>query len=183
MQPFFLHTARRDWRALSCFFLATLAMAAEGAPLNAWTPAQAEAAGVRTLTLAAAPVQPSAGLVLQGQVELPPQARDDLRQGRRAVLAWRDQTVRVVNLPAISRSAATSEPLLVVLVQAPGDLAAPIGIAIRSLCDWLPAHTARRSGMRMGAMGELGLINAKGAVADHANLVVVDLAQMAYLLG
>ena len=118
-----------------------------------------------------------------GVVELPPQARDDLREGRRAVLAWRDQTVRVVNLPAIARSAATSEPLLVVLVQAPGDLAAPIGIAIRSLCDWLPAHTARRSGMRMGAMGELGLINAKGAVADHANLVVVDLAQMAYLLG
>ena len=76
MQPFFLHTARRDWRALSCFFLATLAMAAEGAPLIAWTPAQAEAAGVRTLTLAAAPVQPSAGLVLQGQVELPPQATE-----------------------------------------------------------------------------------------------------------
>lgn len=124
---------------------------------------------------------PVEGIV--GLVELPPQARDDLRQGRRAVLAWRDQTVRVVNLPAIARSAATSEPLLVVLVQAPGDLAAPIGIAIRSLCDWLPAHTARRSGMHMGAMGELGLINAKGAVADHANLVVVDLAQMAYLLG
>ena len=39
-----------------------------------------------------------------------------------------------------------------------------------------------RSGMRMGAMGELALINARGAV-DHANLVVVDLAQMAYLLG
>ena len=76
MQPFFPHTARRDWRALSCFFLATLAMAAEGAPLIAWTPAQAEAAGVRTLTLAAAPVQPSAGLVLQGQVELPPQATE-----------------------------------------------------------------------------------------------------------
>ena len=76
MQPFFLHTARRDWRALSCFFLATLAMAAEGAPLIAWTRAQAEAAGVRTLTLAAAPVQPSAGLVLQGQVELPPPATE-----------------------------------------------------------------------------------------------------------
>ncbi len=51
-------------------------MAAEGAPLIAWTPAQAEAAGVRTLTLAAAPVQPGAGLVLQGQVELPPQATE-----------------------------------------------------------------------------------------------------------
>lgn len=36
--------------------------------------------------------------------------------------------------------------------------------------------------MSMGAMGEMGLINARGAV-DHANLVEVDLAQMAYLLG
>lgn len=76
MQPSYPLTARRDWRALSCFFLATLAMAAEGAPLIAWTRAQAEAAGVRTLTLAAAPVQPSEGLVLQGQVELPPQATE-----------------------------------------------------------------------------------------------------------
>lgn len=124
---------------------------------------------------------PVEGIV--GVVELPPQARDDLRHGRRAVLAWRDQTVRVVNLPAIARSAAPGEPLLAVLVQAPGDASAPVGIAIRSLCDWLPAHSARRSGMRMGAMGELGLINAQGAVEDHANLVVVDLAQMAYLLG
>lgn len=33
-----------------------------------------------------------------------------------------------------------------------------------------------------GAMGEFGLINAKGAL-NHANLVVVDLAQMAYMLG
>lgn len=124
---------------------------------------------------------PVEGIV--GVVELPPQARDDLRHGRRAVLAWRDQTVRVVNLPAIARSAAPCEPLLAVLVQVPGDASAPVGIAIRSLCDWLPAHSARRSGMRMGAMGELGLINAQGAVEDHANLVVVDLAQMAYLLG
>ena len=123
---------------------------------------------------------PVEGIV--GVVELPPQARDDLRQGRRAVLAWRGQTVRVVSLPAISRSVAPPEPLLAVLVQAPGDASAPVGIAIRSLCDWLPAHSARRSGMRMGAMGEFGLINAKGAV-DHTNLVVVDLAQMAYLLG
>ena len=125
---------------------------------------------------------PVEGIV--GVVELPPEARDDLRQSRRAVLAWRGHTVRVVSLPAIARSAAAApEPLLAVLVQAPGDASAPVGIAIRSLCDWLPAHSALRSGMRMGAMGELGLINAKGAVADHANLVVVDLAQMAYLLG
>ena len=123
---------------------------------------------------------PVEGIV--GVVELPAAARDDLQQGRRAVLAWRGRTVHVVNLPAIAKSAAPAEPLLAVLVQAHGDTAAPIGIAIRSLSDWLPAHSARRSGMRMGAMGEFGLINAKGAV-EHTNLVVVDLAQMAYLLG
>ena len=124
---------------------------------------------------------PVEGIV--GVVAIPPQPRDDLRQGRQAVLAWRGQTIRLVNLPAIARSAAPPDPLLAVLVQAPGDTSAPIGIAIRSLCDWLPAHSARRSGMRMGAMGELGLLNAKGALDDHANLVIVELAQMAYLLG
>ena len=123
---------------------------------------------------------PVRGIV--GVVELPPAAREDLRQGRRAVLAWRGRTVQVVNLPAIARSAGQSDPLLAVLVQTPGSTDAPIGIAIRSLSDWLPAHSARRSGMSMGAMGEMGLINARGAV-DHANLVEVDLAQMAYLLG
>lgn len=115
-------------------------------------------------------------------VELPPQAQEDLRQGQPVFLAWRDQTIRVVNLPSIGRAALPADPRLAVLVQAPGDASAPIGIAIRSLCDWLPSHSVRRSGMRMGAMGEFGLINAKGA-ADHTNLVVVDLAQMAYLLG
>lgn len=123
---------------------------------------------------------PVEGIV--GVVELPTQAREDLRQGRQAVLAWRGQTVRLVSLPAIARTGGQNDPLLAVLVQAPGGTAPPIGIAIRSLCDWLPAHSVRRSGMRMGAMGEFGLINAKGAL-DHANLVVVDLAQMAYLLG
>ena len=123
---------------------------------------------------------PVEGIV--GVVELPPPAREDLRQGRRAILTWRGRTVHVTNLPAIAKTAGPAEPLLAVLVQAPGETSAPVGIAIRSLSDWLPAHSVRRSGMRMGTMGEFGLINARGAV-DHANLVVVDLAQMAYLLG
>lgn len=123
---------------------------------------------------------PVTGIV--GVVQLPGAARADLRQGRRAVLAWRGHTVPVVSLPAIAKSAAPADPLLAVLVQTPGSSAAPIGIAIRSLSDWLPAHSVKLHGMRMGAMGELGLINARGAVA-HTNLVVVDLAQMAYLLG
>ncbi len=123
---------------------------------------------------------PVEGIV--GVVELPPTAREDLRRGRQALLAWRGRTVHVVNLPAIAKSVGRADPLLAVLVQTPGGTSPPIGIAIQSLSDWLPAHSARRSGMRMGAMGDLALINARGAV-DHANLVVVDLAQMAYLLG
>ena len=45
---------------------------------------------------------PVEGIV--GVVELPTQAREDLRQGRQAVLAWRGQTVRLVSLPAIART-------------------------------------------------------------------------------
>ena len=123
---------------------------------------------------------PVEGIV--GVVELPSEAKEDLRQGRRAVLAWRGHTVQVSSLPAIGKLTGTSNSLLAVLVQPPGSASPPVGIAIRSLCDWLPAHSARRTGMRMGAMGELGLITARGAL-DHANLVVVDLAQIAYLLG
>ena len=162
------------------------------ASISRQSPASAVSAGDTSRTDSAEPLpylvfdadqryaSPVRGIV--GVVELPPAAREDLRQGRRAVLAWRGRTVQVVNLPAIARSAGQSDPLLVVLVQTPGSTDAPIGIAIRSLSDWLPAHSARRSGMSMGAMGEMGLINARGAV-DHANLVEVDLAQMAYLLG
>ena len=123
---------------------------------------------------------PVEGIV--GVVELPKAAIEDLQQGRRAVVAWRGRTVQVSSLPAIGKSKGASNAQLAVLVQPPGSTSPPVGIAIRSLCDWLPAHSARRSGMRMGAMGELGLINAKGAL-DHANLVVVDLGQIAYLLG
>ncbi len=117
-----------------------------------------------------------------GVVDLPPAAREDLLKGRQAVLDWRGRTVHVMNFPSIAVAKGMSNPLLAVLVQTSGSTSAPIGIAIQSLCDWLPAHSARRIGMRMGAMGELGLINAKGAL-DHVNLVEVDMAQMAYLLG
>lgn len=117
-----------------------------------------------------------------GVVELSAACREDLRSGRPGLLPWRGQTLRLVSLPAIAKSVAHADPLLAVVVQAPEGMTAPIGIAIRSLTDWLPAHSARRTGIRMGAMGELGLINAKGAV-DHANLVLVDLSEMAYLLG
>lgn len=117
-----------------------------------------------------------------GVVELSSQAREDLRSGRSAFMTWRGQTIRVVNLPAIAKPVVHTPLLLAVIVQAPGDMVQPIGIAVNGLTDWLPAHSARRSGMCMGALGEFGLINANGTV-KHANLVVVDLAQMAHMLG
>lgn len=65
---------------LSCL-LATLLpsaplRAADAPAAIAWTAAQAEAAGVRTQQLGAGASQDGAGLVLQGQVELPPQATE-----------------------------------------------------------------------------------------------------------
>lgn len=71
--------------ALACNLLAGVALAAEPIPLAsvpaplppiAWSPAQALAAGVGTQTLGAASVNTGAGLVLQGTVELPPQATE-----------------------------------------------------------------------------------------------------------
>ena len=116
-----------------------------------------------------------------GVVELPSEAQDDLHAGKSSFLAWRGRTIRLVNLPAMGKSAEQVRPMLAVIVQACGHADEPIGIAIHRLADWLPARSARRSSMRMGAMGEFELINAKGA-EDHANLVVMDLAQMAYML-
>ncbi len=116
-----------------------------------------------------------------GVVELSSEAKDDVYAGRSSFLAWRGRTIRLVNLPAMGKPAEQVRPMLAVIVQASGHAVEPMGIAIHRLADWLPARSARRSSMRMGAMGEFELINAKGA-EDHANLVVIDLAQMAYML-
>lgn len=121
---------------------------------------------------------PVEGIV--GVVELPDATREDLRTGEPAVLPWRGQTLRVVNLPTLS-DAARADARLAVLVQPADRTAPPLGIAIHRLTDWLPAHSARRSGMRMGGLGAFSLIDAPGS-ADIASLVVVDLAHMAYLL-
>ena len=116
-----------------------------------------------------------------GVVELSSEARDDLHAGRASFLTWRGRTIRLLNLPAMGKPAEHARPMLAVIVQACGPAVEPMGIAIHRLADWLPARSARRSSMRIGAMGEFELINAKGA-EDHANLVVMDLAQMAYML-
>ena len=73
--------ARAATGALSCFSLPPWLAAAEGAPLIAPDPCTGEAAGVRTLTLAAAPVAAKAQAWCPGQVELPPQATE--RSARR----------------------------------------------------------------------------------------------------
>lgn len=117
-----------------------------------------------------------------GVVELTPEARADLAAGHPSFLAWRGQTIRLVKLPAIGRSGENAELALAVIVQPHGAGRQPIAMAVQELTDWLPASSTRRREVRMGAVGELGLINAKGA-EDHANLVVLDLAQMAYMLG
>lgn len=119
-----------------------------------------------------------------GVVELPEAARADLRAGKPAVLAWRGRTLRVVNLPTLSDARRTEgriDARLAVLVRAADRTLPPLGIAIHRLTDWLPAHSAWRSGMRMGGLGAFSLIDAP-ASPDIASVVVVDLAQMAYLL-
>lgn len=61
---------------LASALLAAPALAADTPAPIAWTAARIEAAGVRTQLLRAGAGQPGAGLVLQGQVELPPQATE-----------------------------------------------------------------------------------------------------------
>ncbi len=126
---------------------------------------------------------PVTGVV--GVVELSEQTIQDLRSEQRAVMAWRGQTISVVKLPAIgkpdSKPAAEDSARLAVLVKANDDDSPPLGIAIKSLSDWLPAHSAQRSGVRMGTMGEFSLINVPGP-SHQTSLVVVDLAEMAHLL-
>ena len=125
---------------------------------------------------------PVEGIV--GVVELPDATRADLCTGGPAVLAWRGQTLRVVALPTLSdarRHGARADARLAILVQPADAAASPLGIAVKRLADWLPAHSAWRSGMRMGSLGAFSLIDAPGS-QDMTSLVVVDLAQMAYLL-
>ena len=122
---------------------------------------------------------PVSGIV--GLVALPMQARDDLRQGKPTALAWRGRSIAMFNLPSLNTAVDAFEPTLAVLVQAPDGHSPPVGVAIKRVCDWLPAYSAARRGMRMNAMGEFCMINAHGN-SDVSNIVVVDLVQIAYLL-
>ncbi|HRO54502.1 MAG TPA: hypothetical protein PK043_15220, partial [Alicycliphilus sp.] len=61
---------------LATALLAAPAQAADMPATIAWTAAQIEAAGVHVHQLGAGASQAGAGLVLQGQVELPPQATE-----------------------------------------------------------------------------------------------------------
>lgn len=123
----------------------------------------------------AAPVD--GGIV--GVIELPQQVVEDLRENRRAAVPWRGRSCNVVNMPAINSRSRPFTPRLAVLVQGADPQAPVVGIAIASLCDWLPAHRADRIEMRLGSLGEFGLITPRGS---PSSLVVVDLAQMGYMV-
>jgi len=124
----------------------------------------------------AAPVD--GGIV--GVIELPQPVIDDLRENRRAVVPWRGKSCNVINMPAINSRSRPFTPRLAVLVQGEGPDTPVVGIAIASLSDWLPAHRADRIEMRLGSLGEFGLITPRGS---PSSLVIVDLAQMGYMVG
>ena len=124
----------------------------------------------------AAPVD--GGIV--GVIELPEHVIGDLRENRRAVVPWRGKSCNVINMPPINSRSRPFTPRLAVLVQGKGPQAPVVGVAIASLRDWLPAHRADRIEMRLGSLGEFGLIQPRGS---PSSLVVVDLAQMGYMVG
>lgn len=116
-----------------------------------------------------------------GVMALPAAVVDDLAAGRRATVAWRGDTIGVVNLPSIDGKQVTSKPRIAIVLEGDTSGRAGSAIAMRSLVDWPPAHAARRSGMRMNGIGEVHVITSQRA-HQGASLVVVDLAQMTYLL-
>jgi len=95
-------------------------------------------------------------------------------------LPWRGKSCNVINMPPINSRSRPFTPRLAVLVQGKGEQTPVVGVAIASLRDWLPAHRADRIEMRLGALGEFGLITPRGS---PSSLVVVDLAQMGYMVG
>jgi chemotaxis signal transduction protein len=106
---------------------------------------------------------------------------DALALGRRASLDWRGETLGVVNMPQIDGGKSAFTPRLAVVVQGDGPGSHPSAIAVKSLTRWLPARAARPSVMQIHSVGEVAVVTPHGAQRSES-LVVVDLAQMAYLL-
>lgn len=122
---------------------------------------------------------PAAGLV--GVAALTDAAIDDLVHGRRATVDWRGQTLSVVNTPQIDGGTGKFEPRLAVVVEGAGKEHRTSAVAVRSLTRWLPARSAHRSSMWMHSVGNVNVITPEGSQRSES-LVVVDLAQIAYLL-
>lgn len=118
---------------------------------------------------------------LMGVTMLTDDAVEDLSEGRRAAVTWRGETVGVVNMPSLDGGKAAFTPRLAVVVKGEGHDGRKSAIAVRSLTRWLAARSAPRSVMRMRSIGDVTVVTPTGGRRSES-LVVVDLAQMAFLL-
>jgi len=117
-----------------------------------------------------------------GVVELPQPTIDELVLGRPAVMQWRGKTLKVVSLPSFDGQPSPMVPRMAILLEPHPRGHATVGIAISRLCDWLPAHRADHREMRLGSLGAFRMITHEHE-GNSASMVVVDLGEMAYLLG
>ncbi|GKT24273.1 PAS domain-containing methyl-accepting chemotaxis protein [Acidovorax sp. SUPP3334] len=117
-----------------------------------------------------------------GVAELPQPTIDELALGRPAVMPWRGKTLKVVSLPSLDGSTIPMVPRMAILLEPLPPGHATVAIAISRLCDWLQAHRADHREMRLGALGEFRMITHEHE-GNSASMVVVDLGEMAYLLG
>jgi len=117
-----------------------------------------------------------------GVVELPQPTIDELVLGRPAVMPWRGKTLKVVSLPSFDGQQNPMVPRMAILLEPHPSGHAPVGIAISRLCNWLPAHRADHREMRLGSLGDFRMITHEHE-GNSASMVVVDLGEMAYLLG
>lgn len=124
----------------------------------------------------ASPIDQLVGVTVLGEAAI-----DALALGRRASLDWRGKTLGVVNMPQIDGGKSAFAPRLAVIVEGDGPGSHPSAIAVKSLTRWLPARAAHPSVMQIHAVGEVAVVTPHGALRSES-LVVVDLAQMAYLL-
>lgn len=161
----------------------TQADGTEGA-VGAPTDAQADAgqAGGHFLVFEADALYASPVDSVVGVVELPQPTIDELVRGRTAVMPWRGKTLKVVSLPSLNGRPGAEPPRMAILLQPDPAEHATVGIAIARLCDWLPAHRADVREMRLGSVGEFRMVTHQHDGAS-ASMVVVDLGQLAYLLG
>ncbi|GKS86033.1 chemotaxis protein CheW [Acidovorax sp. SUPP1855] len=153
---------------------------AGGAPTDAQ--ADTDQAGGHFLVFEADALYASPVDQVVGVVDLPQPVIDELVRGRTAVMDWRGTTLKVACMPSLNGRPGAEPPRMAILLQPDPADHATVGIAIAKLCDWLPAHRADVRAMRLGSVGEFRMVTHQRGSAS-ASMVVVDLGQMAYLLG